>query len=136
MKQTVCYAIMLFILSFQLVCNDQATGPEYMQNIVGTWVHQTDQDTVTIMQRASGLDSNKYGFIFNSDGTFVERKNSGWCGTPPINYANFSGQWKQVSRNEISINVGYWGGQTSYCLRVLSLNDTDLRMVITYNSEL
>ena len=126
---------MPIILCFQLGCMEQATEPDTIAaSIVGTWVHQTAQDTVTIMQRASGLDSNNYGFIFNSDGTFVERKNSGWCGTPPITYANFSGQWKPVSRNAISINVGYWGGQTSYCLRVLSLNETDLRVVITFNA--
>ena len=56
-------------------------------------------------ERREELDEAFYGFIIGEDGSFTERKNTGWCGTPPITYGNFEGSWTAVSDSLLDIVV-------------------------------
>ncbi|HSR18500.1 MAG TPA: hypothetical protein VLM39_10470, partial [Ignavibacteriaceae bacterium] len=81
----------VFLISFSS-CKEEVTAPDSSQRLVGSWVLKgfDDEDpNITILQRSAGLDSSSGGFIFYNDGRLLERKNAGWCGTPPISYANF-----------------------------------------------
>lgn len=104
--------------------------------IVGTWVQNGYQGDTTLMERAKELDNDKYGFTLEQDGTFVERKNSGWCGTPPISYANYSGTWEVVSDSLLSITVAYWGGMMSYQIRIVSMTEEDLAIKYLYSEDM
>ena len=75
------------------------------EEIVGTWVEESLEDQVTTMKRAENLAQDRYGFIIREDGTFVERKNAGWCGTPPISYDNFEGTWEALSDSLLDITA-------------------------------
>ncbi len=101
-------------------------------SIVGTWIEEGYEDDATLMQRAEELDSSKYGFIIHEDGTFTEHKNSGWCGTPPISYAEFEGAWSAVSDSLLDITVGYWGGTMTYQIRILSVDQEQLKIRYLY----
>jgi hypothetical protein len=85
-------------------------------------------DGVSILERSPGLDSSRYGFIIRADGGFVERKNAGWCGTPPISYANFQGHWSALTDTLLDITVGYWGGSMSYQMQIIRVNEEELHI--------
>ena len=106
--------------------------------ILGTWI-EADMDEAMyvethLMKRAEALAEDRYGFILKGDGTFVERKNAGWCATPPISYANFDGEWKAQSDSILKITVGYWGGTMSYEMHIVSLEGDLLEVDFIYES--
>lgn len=104
--------------------------------IVGTWVEEGYRGDTTLLKRAVKLDEVKYGFTLNEDGTFIERKNSGWCGTPPISYANYDGSWEAVSDSLLNITVGYWGGMMTYQIRIVSLLGEALAIKYLYSEDM
>jgi len=86
---------------------------------------------MSIYERASDLSDNPC-FTFNSDGTMVERKNSGDCGTPPIVYANYGGTWRIINDTLVRVNVGYWGGTTTYNMNIKYVSPTTLNVIFHY----
>jgi hypothetical protein len=104
--------------------------------IVGNWIEDGYRGDTTLLKRAGELDKVKYGFTINEDGTFIERKNSGWCGTPPIAYANYEGTWEAVSDSLLNITVGYWGGMMTYQIRIVSLLGEDLAIKYLYSEDM
>ena len=103
--------------------------------IVGTWIENGYQEDLTLLNRANDLDPSKYGFIMGDDGSFVERKNAGWCGTPPITYENYEGSWAALSDSLIEITVAYWGGTMTYQMRIVSLDAEDLQIRYLYTED-
>ncbi|MBI5471977.1 MAG: hypothetical protein HY961_06490 [Ignavibacteriae bacterium] len=101
--------------------------PTSLHQIYGTWIQEERVGSETVMLKSAGLDSDNYGFVIDSIGSFVERKNAGWCGTPPISYANFSGEWNAETDSLLHIDVAYWGGRTSYNIHIVTLTDSVMR---------
>ena len=120
------------ILFSSASCTHLPSEPAGNTNIVGTWVLEKYGDNATLMRRSQDLDPTNYGFVIAADGKFVERKNAGWCGTPPIAYANFDGAWQRQLDTVLSIEVGFWGGRTTYEMDILSVNDSTLRFATRY----
>lgn len=104
-------------------------------SIVGTWVDDGQKGDTLLLQRAGAFDKEKYGFTINDDGSFIERKNSGWCGTPPIAYDNFEGSWEAVSDSLLDITVAYWGGVITYQIRIVYLNAEELAIRYLYSED-
>jgi len=104
--------------------------------VVGTWVESGLEGEVKTLTRATELDPDRYGFIIKENGTFTERKNAGWCGTPPITYGEFDGTWTPVSDSLLGITVGYWGGTMTYQLRVVSVSQETLTVRYLYAENL
>ena len=99
-------------------------------DILGTWVEEIDltmpNDGITRLNRRADFDPDRYGFSLHEDGTFIERANAGWCGTPPISYDNFEGTWEPLSDSLLDITVAYWGGTRTYQMRIVSLEEDKL----------
>ena len=85
--------------------------------LLGTWTFERSVENTSVFTRSESF-KDEHCYTFNSDGSLTERKNSGWCGTPPISYADYSGTWTSINYTIVSINVGYWGGTTSYNLDI------------------
>lgn len=60
---------------------------------------------------------------------FIERKNSGWCGTPPVSYSDFEGNWS-INDSLLNVSVAYWGGLADYQWKIISLDDKRLTIVV------
>jgi len=103
--------------------------------IVGTWIANAYEDDLTLLSRGDELDHSKYGFTIKDDGTFIERKNAGWCGTPPITYDNFEGTWEALSDSLLDITVAYWGGTMTYQMRIVSLDREELKIRYLYTND-
>ncbi|MFZ4546784.1 MAG: hypothetical protein ACOYN4_05090 [Bacteroidales bacterium] len=93
--------------------------------LTGIWVDPQYTDTLVAFARASSLAQNEYAMCFNADNTCIERKNNGWCGTPPITTADYSGNWTG-NDSIVHISVGYWGGTVEYIWKVVSLDYNNL----------
>jgi len=101
-------------------------------SIVGTWVENEYRGDTLFLQRNGAFDKEKYGFTISDDGTFIEHKNAGWCGTPPITYDSFDGTWEAVSDSLIDITVAFWGGMMTYQIRIVSLDAEELAIRYLY----
>ena len=93
--------------------------------IIGSWVNISYDNNLITLEKSKNLKNNDYGITFKGDGSLVERKNSGWCGTPPISYSDFNGTWR-IKNSLIQISVDYWGGQTEYKWKVVSIDNKKL----------
>ncbi len=96
--------------------------------LLGTWVYTDYINDAAVYTRDDEFTDNPC-YRFNSDGTLVERKNSGWCGTPPVTYADYDGKWTVVNDTLISITSAYWGGTITYKLDIEELQPTTLKVV-------
>ena len=105
------------------------------QGIVGTWVEDTYKGDTLFLQRNGAFDKEKYGFTIHEDGTFIEHKNAGWCGTPPISYDSFEGSWEAVSDSLLNVTVAYWGGMMTYQIRIVSLDEEELAIRYLYTED-
>ena len=131
MKKLLAVVITIFMLACE---KDQLEVENLGENIsiIGTWLGEADislppaDDGVTRFSRSEDLDPDRYGFIFHEDGSFTERKNSAWCGTPPIAYDNFEGSWSPLNDTLIDITVAYWGGTLTYQMWIVSLEGDKL----------
>jgi hypothetical protein len=113
-------SLSIFILS---ACKQSTEPPINESNkLLGTWIKPVYVDTLRRFERTNALQDTAYGFSILSDKVFIERKNSGWCGTPPISYENYKGSWTE-NDYILSINVGYWGGTVDYQWKIISVDD-------------
>jgi hypothetical protein len=135
MKMYFIIIVIIFAL-FAASCSqptDSNEDNQTLNDIYGTWVMVGYEDRVAILRVSEKLDYNQYGFIFQSFGRFTERKNTGWCGTPPISYVNYEGGWNKLSDSLLKIKVGYWGGTTSYQMEIVSLSSDELKILYHYD---
>ena len=124
-------ALILFLL---VTCKkDKNIHNENSNIIYGAWVNPEYSDSTITFHYRHDLKKNEYGIKFEDNGNFTERKNSGWCGTPPISYTDYQGNWIQKSTT-LNISVGFWGGTTEYEWEILLLNEDNLKVkLITEN---
>jgi len=121
--------IILLLAIILLACekNNENTAAKN-DLLIGSWFNPQHNDSIVTYERAKGLVDNEYSFSFKEDMTFIERKNAGWCGTPPISYADFDGIWSQKD-SILEITVDYWGGTADYTWKILSLDETTLKII-------
>lgn len=118
--------IFLSVLAFSCSKDDIKINSDNL--LIGVWNYEVYQGEAAVFTRSEEFTEN-HCYMFNTDGTLIERKNSGWCGTPPVSYANFNGTWKILNDTLINVTVGYWGGTTSYKLDIESLNSISLKVI-------
>jgi len=114
----------LFLLSTILACqkeNDLQMNAN--EPLIGFWANgeYNETDNTYTFSRVSDFLKNGYGFQFDYEKKFIERKNTGWCGTPPVSYDNFEGTWSTDPHN-VFIEVPFWGGNAKYTWEVISVN--------------
>ena len=120
--------ILLFAFSI-IACekNNENAAPAN-DHLIGSWFNPQYNDSNVTFERSEGLVENEYGFSFNEDDTFIERKNAGWCATPPISYADFDGIWTK-NDSIIEITVEYWGGNAEYTWKIVSIDEATLKII-------
>ena len=130
--------IFLLVLVLMVSCEKDLMEADALgenAGIVGTWIEHGYVDDVLKLNRADKLDPSKYGFSINDDGTFIENKNSGWCGTPPIAYDSFDGTWEAKSDSLLEVTVGWCGGAMTYQIRIVSLDSENLSIRYLYAAD-
>jgi len=126
MKKTIALISLIFILGGCSKDNIQV-DPDNL--LIGVWNYSEYVDNSTIYTRSNEFVDGPC-YKFNTDGTLTERKNSGFCGTPPISYSDFSGSWTISNDTLINVTVGYWGGTMRYKLDIELLNSESLKAIL------
>ncbi|HBC78188.1 MAG TPA: hypothetical protein DEO60_13680 [Bacteroidales bacterium] len=129
MKNLIIICTLLFI---SIGCSKDNIQIDPGNLLIGTWNYSDYNENDNVFIRSNEFTEN-HCYKFNSDGTMTEKKNSGWCGTPPISYAEYPGTWNIINDTLIQISVGYWGGNTKYKLDIQSLDPNFLK--VSYVSE-
>lgn len=132
MKSTALPLILFFLILTS--CNKDEIKIDSSNLLLGTWNVSGYEDNTTIYNRSNAF-IDEPGFEFKNDGTLIERKNSGWCGTPPISYANYSGTWSVINDTLIQVEVGYWGGTSSYYLDIESVDSKYLKFTLLFDEK-
>jgi len=132
MKRILFLLVMVLMVSCEKNAMDLAALGEN-SGIVGTWTEDEYKGDTLLLNRSGELAADRYGFTLEDDGTFIEHKNAGWCGTPPITYDNFDGTWKAVSDSLLNITVAYWGGVMTYQIRIVSVDGARLAIRYLYS---
>ena len=124
-----CKSIFLLAIFFGfLACSQPEELAEDQLKITGVWINQQANDNTFTYQRAESLIDNEYCFAISPNGKFTEHKNSGFCGTPPISYAEYEGSWT-YSDSILHISVPYWGGNSTYKWKVLEVDETHISIL-------
>jgi hypothetical protein len=131
MKISVLRLIILSIFAL-FACENKDENSTFSDELIGYWINPQVSDTNVTYEKSDALKESEYGFAFQSGGEFIERKNSGWCATPPISYTDFSGTWHK-NDSIIDITVGYWGGFVEYQWKIVAVENT--RLTISSISE-
>lgn len=131
MKKIICPFLMFSLIGLMIVScekNDDNINTKSNPLIQGSWINPIYNDSTIILEKSNDLKSNDYGIAFNDNGLLVERKNSGWCATPPIAYSDFNGTWA-IKDSVIQITVDYWGGKADYIWKIVSIDKYKLRII-------
>ena len=127
------------IITFSLLviiagCSKESIQVDPDNLMIGVWNYSDFIDNASVFTRSNDFIDSPC-FKFNGDGTMTERKNSGWCGTPPISYADYPGTWTLLNDTLIQISVGYWGGTINYKLDIESINSHILKASFIYEDK-
>ena len=121
--------ITLIISLFLIACEKEKDQINRDANLlIGSWINPQYNDSLVTYERFNSLKDNDYGFSIIYDSKFIERNNSGWCGTPPISYSDYEGNWTQ-NDSIIDITVGYWGGLVDYKWKIVSIDNNNLTII-------
>lgn len=112
-----------------IACEEADEPMIYNDKLIGYWNNAAYNDSILEYSRTTCLDENEFGIYFLEDGTLYERKNAGWCGTPPISCIDYKGTWTQ-NDSIIDITVGYWGGQETYNWQLILLDNQLLKVKV------
>ena len=121
--------LVLGLLLILIACDSPIRDElEQRSDVYGTWVYDgysTDLDC-SVYFRDQEFATGQPGVSFKDLGLFVEKTNSGWCGTPPISYHEYEGSWNFEGESFIEIRSKYWGGDKECVLEILSLTPDSL----------
>ena len=125
--RTILKIICVFSIAVLFLACEKENNPELGDTIslIGYWVDPQINDSIFTFEKAEKLPDNDYGLAFKEGQEFLERKNSGWCGTPPISYSDYAGTWN-LDGPIINITVGYWGRIVDYKWRIISIEKNKL----------
>jgi hypothetical protein len=126
MRISYFYILLLCSMVYLSSCeNDIELKSDNAELLIGNWVNPVYIDTLVQYTRAEALKEDDFGISFNPRNLLVERQNAGWCGTPPISYANYNGTWSKTG-DIIKISVDFWGGKANYQWKVVAVDEKTL----------
>lgn len=129
-KMNLILIIPFFLFSACLMDSDDSNETRNPE-LIGVWVTSSWENDLVLYSRATRFKNDEGGYQFNVDGSLVDRKNAGWCGTPPISYENFTGTWEQ-NEDTILVKSGSWNGETSCKLVIISVDSHFLKVKMLY----
>jgi hypothetical protein len=131
MKKLLLYVLLLSPVLFSCQKDKLEVDPD--NPLPGIWSQSDYVENVMVYTRQDKFSDNPC-YKFNADGTLLERKNSGFCGTPPITYSDYEGSWSMLNDTIIQITSAYWGGTMTYKLDIESVSDNTLKVVAIYEN--
>jgi hypothetical protein len=126
--------LVIFLVPVLFSCHKDEFKIDPNNLLIGVWNQSDYQGNVIVYARQKGFADNPC-YKFNIDGTLVERKNSGFCGTPPVSYADYNGSWTMLNDTLMQITSGYWGGTSTYKLEINLVTTDSLKVTYVFDSK-
>ena len=98
-------------------------------DFIGIWTNPIFSDSISSYKRTNSLPDDNAAIQFKPGGVFLNKANAGWCGTPPITYATYEGNWTISNDSVLTINVPYWGGEIHYKWKIERIVDDTLTLI-------
>jgi len=125
--KTLFGVLLLAALVLFFACERDSEQTITNKNLFGNWIRPVYSfDTITY-ERSENLISTEYGISLHADFTLTERKNSSWCGTPPVEFSDYNGTWSQLD-SIVNISADYWGGVQVYRWKLISVDNQRLKV--------
>lgn len=101
--RTILKSLLLLLIVTHIGCDttDDSIQINDSDKLVGHWINPVHNDSELKLERAKSLKNDAYGISFLRESSCIERS-SGWCGTPPLIFADFQGSYK---RNDSLITI-------------------------------
>jgi len=90
--------------------------------LIGHWTEPTYNNESIIFKRSNHIANDSYGVSFKKTGVFIEHS-SGWCGTPPLVFNDYTGNW-QTKNMLIMVSMQHFPGNFNW--RIVSLTENQL----------
>lgn len=120
-------AFLFLFISINIGCDNDSDSIRIDESdlLIGYWINPVYSDSGTTFERANRFKKDSYGVAFLTKNISLERS-SGWCGTPPLIFADFQGKWqKKDSRVIITIDNGMAGVMDNH-YKIKTLDETHL----------
>lgn len=127
MKKLILF--ILLVLSAAMACRKDEFKIDRDNLLIGTWIN-TNSVYDTVVYSRIGKFTDSYCIRFNDDGSVLERRNAGFCGTPPITYADYNGSWKLINDTIMEVRSEYWGGISVNKYDIELLTPDSLKLII------
>jgi hypothetical protein len=127
------FLLLLLPSLFLSMCQKDKISIDPENLIIGVWNLSGYHNNSVVYSRQKDF-AQIPGYKFKTDGTLTERKNSGWCGTPPVSYADYDGTWSILNDTLLQIKDGYWGGTTNYKIDIESITKDSLKIQTIWES--
>lgn len=125
MKKIV-FALAIMFCFVNMKCEPNDEGLKDDDNLlIGHWAEPEYTNENVSFNRVNKLPEQSYGISFKAKNDFVERS-SGWCGTPPLSFADYKGKW-QLTEDVIAITQDHFPNH--YAWRIVEL--TENKLVLT-----
>jgi len=99
------------------------------KNILGHWSYEgANKEEIIQYKAVTEFPRTKGGIAFLEGGKLVVRQNAGWCGTPPISYRIFDGEWKWVDEKNIALKYAFWGGTIHEIWKIVNVDKNNLNI--------
>jgi hypothetical protein len=113
-------SVFLLLLFFSCENNEPIINADNL--LLGAWTEPSYDSETTTYKRGNSLPDDNAGISFSENGDFIERS-SGWCGTPPLIYADYNGRF-EIDETLIKITTSSY--PNSYQWRIISLTENEL----------
>lgn len=90
--------------------------------LLGSWVKPVYNEDTTSFTRSNTLPKESYGIAFKKNEVFIEHS-SGFCGTPPLVFSDYEGNF---TKEETLIKLDNYLYQNNFQWRIVSLTETEL----------
>lgn len=122
--------ILVSIFIFGLLSCEKEDDSGNQKGLIGCWIKQKSENSIVTYKRAGKLKEKEYGLEFKEDNKYIERRIDGWCATPPVNYKNYKGVWRQKG-SILYISVNNWDNNViDRKMEIISVNKNELKLKI------
>ncbi|SDS50525.1 hypothetical protein SAMN05216503_3276 [Polaribacter sp. KT25b] len=124
--KTAFLSLFLTVFLFSCEINNQSNELIIDPNdslLFGYWAETSYEDEQITFTRVNSLPNDSYGISFVEKGVFIERS-SGWCGTPPLTFTDYTGTWEFVEDSLVKISTTSFIGDFQW--RILEVSEEKL----------
>ncbi|WP_445710696.1 hypothetical protein [Flavobacterium sp.] len=116
----------IIVAFFTVLSSFNKTESEISPFLFQNWIYENYQNGDQSFISKDRFQKDKSGIAFKENGTIVKRQNSGWCGTPPIDYVNVNGTWKEISESLLEIQYESWNGRNVDTIQIVEISKNKL----------